>query len=184
ERAVNLGIVPYLASKFLVLSVLSAVQVLLLMGTIYGTLYGLHEAFHWQVPPPEYCLNLPMQYLVLVVLSMTGVAMGLLLSACVANPDRANALLPYVLIPQIILSGGILPFKFPSGLFWAAAILSPVYWGYRATHLGSQAMPESYPFHMNYEDSVLGPCLAMVAQMVGMLLLTAWFLRRKDPDKA
>src|SRR5262249_40788174 len=162
----NLGIVPYLASKFLVLTVISAIQCFLLMGVIYGFLYAARAVFGWDVPPPVYCLNLPTQYLVLVVLSMTGVAMGLLLSAFVSNPDRATALLPYVLIPPIILSGGILPFKSPSILFWVAAILSPVYWGYRAIHLGAKDMPESYPFHMNYEDSVLGPCLAMVAQTV------------------
>jgi hypothetical protein len=36
------------------------------------------------------------------------VAPGLLLSACVATPGRANALLPYVLTPQMSLGGGIL----------------------------------------------------------------------------
>jgi hypothetical protein len=38
ERAVNLGIVPYLASKFLVLGVISALQTLLLMIVVYGGL--------------------------------------------------------------------------------------------------------------------------------------------------
>src|SRR5439155_1018238 len=57
ERAVNLGILPYLASKFLVLSVMTAVQTLLLMLVIYGGL----EALHWQmgqsVPYPGYGLD-------------------------------------------------------------------------------------------------------------------------------
>src|SRR5207302_10274020 len=45
ERAVNLGVVPYLASKFLVLSVISALQVLCTMAIIYG---GLEIINHWQ----------------------------------------------------------------------------------------------------------------------------------------
>ena len=57
--------------------------------------------------------------LVFSVLGMAGVAMGLLLSACVTSPDRANALLPYVLIPQMILGGGFISVSGP--LFWVAA---------------------------------------------------------------
>ena len=73
---------------------------------------------------------------VMALLAMTGVAAGLLLSACVTTPDRANALLPYVLIPQIILGGGLLPVKHQplSGL---AMVLSPVYWAYRGVHRGA-----------------------------------------------
>jgi hypothetical protein len=53
-------------------------------------------------------LGYPAQFGLLVLLATTGVAPGLLLSACVSTPDRANALLPYLLIPQMILGGGIL----------------------------------------------------------------------------
>src|SRR4029078_11309079 len=38
ERAVNLGILPYLASKFLVLGAITTVQAGLLMGMVYGVL--------------------------------------------------------------------------------------------------------------------------------------------------
>jgi ABC-type multidrug transport system ATPase subunit len=180
ERAVNLGIVPYLASKFLVLSAVTAVHALLLMGILYGTLELLHLVLPGHtVPPAPFRLGYLAQYGVLVLLAMTGVALGLLLSACVSTPDRANALLPYVLIPQMILGGGILSVQ--TGLLYVLAVtLSPVYWAYRAIHLGAHELPASFPAHVGYPDGVGLPCLALVLQMGLLLLLTAWFLRRKE----
>jgi ABC-type multidrug transport system ATPase subunit len=179
ERAVNLGIVPYLASKFLVLCFISAIQVLLLMLIIYGVIEILHSTLGWDAPPLDYRLNYIAQYGVLVLLAMTGVALGLLLSACVSSPDRANTLLPYVLIPQIILGGGILPVK--DGLLHAIAfVTSPAYWGFRAVRRGAVALPVDLPVHMNYNDSVWLACAGMGVQMMILLGLTAWFLKQKD----
>jgi hypothetical protein len=114
-----------------------------------------------------------------VLLAMTSSALGLALSACVATPDRANALLPYVLIPQIILGGGFLPVK-----QWQLAILamtlSPVYWAFRAIHLGAKDLPPEWPQHQDYSDGVALPCAALAVQTVVLLVATAWFLRRKD----
>ncbi len=179
ERAVNLGIGPYLGSKFLLLSVVSALQTLLLLGVVFGGLYLLHLAFGHALPWPGYRLGFPGEFGVLALLSMVGVAAGLLLSACVNSPDRANALLPYVLIPQIILSGGLLPVRHEP-LHTLAVTLSPVYWAYRGVHRGATHLPAELPMHMDYDDSVAIACLALVVQMVVLLGLTAWFLRRKD----
>jgi hypothetical protein len=131
------------------------------------------------MPPPEYRLAYLPQFGVLVLLAMSGVALGLLLSACVATPDRANALLPYVLIPQLILGGGILGVQ--SGpLFWLATTLSPVYWAYRAVHLGANTLPAAFPGHVDYPDNLTLPCVALAAQTIVLLTLTAWALRRKE----
>jgi ABC-type multidrug transport system ATPase subunit len=179
ERAVNLGIIPYLGSKFLLLSVVSALQTLLLMGVVFGGLYLLHLAFGHPMPWPGYRLGFAGEFGVLALLSMTGVAAGLLLSACVNSPDRANALLPYVLIPQIILGGGLLPVK-DEPLRGLAMTLSPVYWAFRGIHLGASKLPQALPMHMEYPDSVGTVCLALVVQTVVLLVLTAWCLQRKD----
>jgi ABC-type multidrug transport system ATPase subunit len=183
ERAVNLGILPYLASKFLVLGILSAVQVLLLMLVIYGALELFHAALGHEVPPPDYRLAYGPQYGVLVLLALTGVALGLLLSACVASPDRANALLPYVLIPQIILGGGIISVE-REPLSSLARGLSPVYWAFRGVHLGETDLPKDFPFAAAYDDSLWLVCAALAAQAALLLLLAAWALRRKDVRKA
>ena len=181
ERSVNLGILPYLASKFLVLSLITIFHSLLLMLLLFGTLelWHLCDPAGHSVPPFEYMLHYPEQLGVLALLSMTGVALGLLLSACVASPDRANALLPYVLIPQMILGGGFITVG--SGLlYYLAVTLSPVYWAYRAVHRGARELPDYFPGHVDYNDNVWLPCQALTMQMVVLLLLTAWFMRRKD----
>ncbi len=183
ERAVNLGILPYLGSKFLVLTVMTAAQALFLMMLVFGTLQILKLTLGLEAPPAEYCLSYPDQFLVLTLLSMTGVALGLLLSACVANPDRANALLPYVLIPQIILGGGIMPIR--DGILWGlAAVFSPVYWAYRTVHLGVNTLPRNSPYHMSYHDTMWLGCGVLIVETLILLALTAWFLRRKDVTRA
>jgi ABC-type multidrug transport system ATPase subunit len=191
ERAVNLGITPYLASKFLVLSVMTIFHVALLMGVLFGlmeVIQVLHPEFlfkdsGWLAVPNElYRQDYFLQFGILSLLAMAGVALGLLLSACVATPDRANALMPYVLIPQIILGGGLLTVKFEGGhglLYWLAAPLSPVFWAYRALHRGAHALPPDSSAYIDYEDAIGLPCLMMGLQILLLLLLTAWFLRRK-----
>jgi ABC-type multidrug transport system ATPase subunit len=181
ERAVNLRIVPYLASKFLVLTVVTAFHALVLMFLLYGALEATHACWpeHFSVPYPGHYLALFPQFGVLVLLAMAGVALGLLLSACVSTPDRANALLPYVLIPQMILGGGFLAVH--SGpLYYLAITLSPVYWAYRAVHLGAHDLPDNFPFHVPYEEGAALPCEALIGQTIVLMLLTAWFLKRKS----
>jgi hypothetical protein len=181
ERAVNLGIVPYLASKFVVLAVISAAQVFLLMLVVYGSLHLWHLAkdHSWVVLPPDYALGYAAQYAVLLLLALTGVGVGLLISACVSSPDRASVLLPYVLIPQILLGGSMIPVN-TVGSFVLAATICPVYWAYRAIHLGARTLPEGFPAKVEYPDSVLWPCAALGVQLVVVLALTGFFLRRKD----
>jgi hypothetical protein len=180
ERAVNLGIVPYLASKFVVQSVITALHALLLMVILYGTLELLARFVPGDsAPSPAFRLGYAAQFGVLVLLAMTGVALGLLLSACVATPDRANALLPYVLIPQMVLGGGFLGVG--GGLLGLLAMtLSPVYWAHRAVHLGAGQLPASFPGRVDYPDGAALPCAALLIQMTLLLLLTAWSLRRKE----
>jgi hypothetical protein len=183
ERAVNLGLLPYLGSKFLVLGALSAVQTAMFLAVVYGTLALLHRFLGHDMPHPAYCLAYLPQYGVLTLLALTGVALGLLLSACVSSPDRASTLLPYVLIPQIILGGGVIPIR--SGLLYAVAfVASPVYWAFRAIHRGAGHFPPDFPYYMDYNDSVGLTCGVLAAQTAALLLATAWFLRRQDVRRA
>jgi ABC-type multidrug transport system ATPase subunit len=179
ERAVNLKIAPYLGSKFLVLSMISTIQTFLFMLVLYGILEGLHLLLKQDVPPMIYQLDYPTQYGFLLLLSMSGVALGLLLSSCVASPDRASALLPYVLIPQLILGGGIIAVR-TGVLYWLAVTLSPVYWAFRAVRVGECELPKDMYYRMDYDDSLWIPCVALIVQILVLLLLTAWFLKKKD----
>jgi ABC-type multidrug transport system ATPase subunit/pSer/pThr/pTyr-binding forkhead associated (FHA) protein len=180
ERAVNLGVAPYLASKFLVLSLVTLLHALLLMGIVYGVLELRARLLPgYSAPPPPFRLDYATQFGVLALLSMAGVAFGLLLSACVSSPDRANALLPYVLIPQLVLGGGFLPVR-GGALEVLAITLSPVYWAYRAIHLGAGLLPENIPGRVDYPDALGLPCAALAVQTAVLLGLTYWSLRRKE----
>jgi hypothetical protein len=65
-------------------------------------------------------------------------------------------------------------------LYYLAVVLSPVYWAYRAVHLGASTLPEIIPGKVNYADSGWLPAVALGIQCLIFLLLTAWFLKRKD----
>ena len=180
ERAVNLGILPYLASKFFVLSLVTTLHAFLLMAIVYGTLELRARVLPgYTAPPLEFRLDYLTLFLILALLATAGVAFGLLLSACVASPDRANALLPYVLIPQLILGGGFLSVR-EGMLPILAMILSPVYWAYRAVHLGANLLPDTVPGRVDYPDSIWLPIMALTAQAVVLLAMTFWSLRRKE----
>jgi ABC transport system ATP-binding/permease protein len=85
ERMVYLSILPYLCSKFFVLSGLVFVQCLVL------------------------ALLVPQQFLTaywpLLLCGLAGISMGLLVSTIVNSPDKAIALIPILLIPQVLFSG-------------------------------------------------------------------------------
>ena len=194
ERAVNLALGSYLASKFVVLSIITAFQVLQLMVCVYGVMELAHYGLGLDRPRPfvevggqaqGYLLDYGLQYGVLVLLGMTGVALGLFLSTCVSTPDRANALLPYVLIPQIILGGGIMAVEMQP-LKSIAMMVSPVYWAYSVIRSGASTLPSYFPGANGAleVDQIWLPCLALVVQLVVLLLATAWFLRQKDVRRA
>jgi hypothetical protein len=82
---VNLSIFPYLCSKFVILSSLVFLQCLILAS--------LTPAQFFQAYGP------------LLLCGLAGIAMGLFISSVVDSPDKAIALVPIILIPQVLFSG-------------------------------------------------------------------------------
>lgn len=93
ERSVNLGIMPYLISKLLPLAVLCLIQCALLMG-IVSLLVEL---------PGSYALRV----VALFAVGMAATCMGLAVSAFVDSNDKAVAIAPILLIPQVVLSNAV-----------------------------------------------------------------------------
>jgi len=91
ERMVNLQVLPYVASKFTLLGLVGGAQVALLY-IIVRLGVGL-EGSPWSY----------LGVLWLTVLASTG--MGLVLSAVVRSAEAAMAIVPIILIPQIVLAG-------------------------------------------------------------------------------
>ncbi|GAC1343096.1 MAG: hypothetical protein NVSMB27_02670 [Ktedonobacteraceae bacterium] len=96
ERAVNLGIVPYVLSKILVLGVFALFQ--------SATLLLIVDIFE----PFQQSIFLPVLleiYITLALTALAGLLLGLTASAFAANEDSANSLLPFILIPQLVFAG-------------------------------------------------------------------------------
>jgi ABC-type multidrug transport system ATPase subunit/ABC-type multidrug transport system permease subunit len=95
ERMVNLGLVPYLLSKFTVHGLLCLFQCLVLLVIVRWGI-DLRGPF-W-----------PM-FGVLALASMVGVAVGLTVSAVAKTSEAAIALLPIIILPMLLLGGALQP---------------------------------------------------------------------------
>jgi ABC transport system ATP-binding/permease protein len=98
ERLVNLKIPSYVLSKFTVLSAIAFVQsalfllILIAFSRLSGSDFGV-------------------LMLVLYLTSLSGISMGLFFSALVNSSEKAMSVLPLILIPQLLLSGFIVPLE-------------------------------------------------------------------------
>jgi ABC transport system ATP-binding/permease protein len=118
ERMVNLRLPAYVLSKMAVLALLCLVQCTVLLAIVYHlcALAGPFEGL-WAV---------------LAAASLAGTTLGLLISAVSLTTEAAIALLPVVLLPFILLGGGIKPVHEMPGLAQAIAALTPTRWAYEA----------------------------------------------------
>jgi len=96
ERMFNLHLTSYLASKLIPNIILAAIQIGLFLVIVCGHLDLLN--------PFE-------TYLALLLAAFSSILMGLFVSALFDSSDKAMAVLPIVLIPQIVFSGVIAPLK-------------------------------------------------------------------------
>lgn len=116
ERLAGVRIVPYLLSKIGVLSAISLVQMLLLVSIVA-----------YSLDLPEFWYNV----LAFFLLSLAGGMMGLVISAIASNSDKALSTVPIVLVPQIILSGALVPITHVKPEYIKAVFnLAVSKWGY------------------------------------------------------
>lgn len=94
ERRAGVSVRAYVLSKLLVLALLAALQVLVLL------LFVAHAV--------RMSGSLPLVYVGLLTTALTGTALGLLLSSAVKSQNSLIALVPIVLIPQLIFSRAVL----------------------------------------------------------------------------
>ncbi len=119
ERMVNLGIVNYVFSKFVLLSLFCIIQCTILLAIVFFSL-GFHGG------PEAFALELG----TLVVTAMNSVAMGLLLSTLVNSSEAAMALTPIALIPQVVLGGLMVPMT-TNPILEYPMYLMPARWGFQ-----------------------------------------------------
>jgi hypothetical protein len=118
---VNLKIPAYVLAKLIVGAGLCAVQCLVLIVVVrWGC--GLRAA--------------PFStYLVLLTLALTGLGLGLLLSAMARSTEAAIGLVPLALIPIVVFGGALLPVAKMQAPIKALAYALPLRWGFEALML-------------------------------------------------
>lgn len=122
ERMVNLGLLPYVGSKLLVLSTIVGLQCLLLFGTL--------KIFHYTGMmnlPPDSVSETVAQLLVMILTGMVGIALGLFISSIVKTSEMATSLVPLILIPQILFSGLV---GVPTGVARVIGVGMPATWAF------------------------------------------------------
>ncbi|NNE65918.1 MAG: FHA domain-containing protein [Pyrinomonadaceae bacterium] len=120
ERMVNLGILPYLGSKYTVLGLIVAVQCLLLFIPLkFFDITGL-------MPMPGFLAGIP-QFIAMLLTAAVGITLGVFVSAIVKTSETATSLIPLILIPQIIFSGLI---GLPSGINKVVGLSMPAAWSF------------------------------------------------------
>lgn len=100
ERAVNVGILPYLFSKITILGALCLLQSAALVGIIC-----LVDPF----PHGTFLPGWLEIYITIALTALAGLMFGLAISALVPNSDRALSFLPLFLLPQVVFSGTLFP---------------------------------------------------------------------------
>jgi ABC-type multidrug transport system ATPase subunit len=194
ERAVNLGIVPYMLSKVVVLGILCFLQSAVMTLVVQLGL-SLSQGEGGFLPP------VLETYITLCLATLTGLMIGLTISAIAPNNDRAVSFLPLVLLPQVIFAGALIPLK-----DWPSQILSVIFpsrWAMTAlgTSLGLHvaALGDDHLFggDVGGDESYHGKLFSVFTQtdamnrivlswaalgaiIIVLMIVVAIFLKRKD----
>jgi ABC-type multidrug transport system permease subunit len=207
ERMVNLSIVNYIFSKYIILTLICIFQCTVLLGIVFFGL-GFNGVFYQELG-------------VIVAVSMSATALGLLLSTAVSSAEAAMSLTPIALIPQVVLGGLMVPMTTITeapGLKYLMYIM-PARWGFEGSiayerlaiekdpawyinlhnptlsspsdyvsggyfkcaiaQIGSESLQGAWAF-INYEQHWL-PIAVLLGMTVGMLALLMGILKRRDP---
>ncbi|HEY7296151.1 MAG TPA: ABC transporter ATP-binding protein [Dehalococcoidia bacterium] len=196
ERLVNLRIGPYIASKFLVLSLLVVVQSALLLGVAAVHIRFPGHTEHWLITLPRavhgvHTLSIPYPmgpvdgvFLSLVLAGIASVAVALAVSAAVSNADRAVVAAPLLMVPQILFAGGLTPVH-DLGPAQPLAALVVTRWGHeaigRVTHvLSVAAVPETFPYADALHGDATSRWLILLGFVVVFLIVAMGLQRLKD----
>jgi ABC-type multidrug transport system ATPase subunit len=188
ERAVNLGILPYVLSKVVVFGLLTLFQMACVVG-ILDAIEPLHQGIFLPV--------LLETYITLALAGIGGVLMGFAVSAWAANEDMASSLLAVAIVPQTIFSGVVVPLK--DVVTQTIAMIFPLRWamsglgsslGLHSDLIGGDKLfGDSYFYHptlyspLTTDEATQHLMLCWVAMAIiciVMLLLVGLALKQKD----
>jgi len=149
EKRTGVPVRAYLLSKLLVLSLLAAVQCFILTLFVHQTL-------------PGFRISRPALLFTLFAAALAGTAMGLLVSALAKRQSSAVAMIPIILIPQVIFSEAVLGSR--SETVKSLENFLPVSWAYGAL---------SELWRVNWSLGELAKALGALSLLTAALLAAA-----------
>jgi hypothetical protein len=166
ERAIGVSLGAYLSAKAVVLCALAAAQTVALSAIVF-TIVPLHETGRAYIGV----------VLVLTLTSCVALGVGLLISSVVGSEDQASSLVPFVLIPQLILGGALKPVHQMSGPISALAALAFTRWSFAgvgsAAHLNDRGGGTSFASFYGTKFFDLAVPLALFVLAVFLAALVA-----------
>jgi ABC-type multidrug transport system ATPase subunit/pSer/pThr/pTyr-binding forkhead associated (FHA) protein len=186
ERAAGQSALAYLLSKAIVLGVISVLQSVVILGIGLGRSYGKLPAAPQAGPHGGAALLYLL--ITMVVLSITSMCLGLLLSAIVPTNEIAMPILVGITMVQVVLSGGVgLVIGTTPAQYFAA--LFPSFWGMNAlastvdlnhvVQLPTGGASVSYWESSHFWINIIG----MLVLAVVFLLIANWRLVRLTPGR-
>jgi ABC transport system ATP-binding/permease protein len=182
ERAAGLSSGAYLASKLLVLGVISILQsaILVLIGVAWRPLPA-RGAFLTGLPLAELILGIAM-------LAVASMCLGLFVSAIVSTSEKAMPFLVMFTMVQVVLSGGVVGLNNNAGLE-QFAMIAPSRWGFAAAattvnlnQIGpGPKISITDPLWIQTSANWLRDMGAMAGLAVVFTLLAWWRLHRLGP---
>jgi ABC-type multidrug transport system ATPase subunit len=182
ERLVNVRIVPYVASKVAVLGPVLIFICILMLGVLKAS---------DRLPALGFAIYAEMS-VTLILSAFAALALGLLMSALVSNPEQATIALPMLCFPQVLFSGAILPVSIMAFLGKTTSVFMSDRWSFESLghSVGLNALfadgasPLGPPLLAQYGDSFSRPVietwLIMIAFTVVFLASTCIVLKRKS----
>jgi ABC-type multidrug transport system ATPase subunit len=184
ERAAGLSTGAYLASKLVVLGVISVVQVLVLAAIgLAGSRMPAHGALLTNAPLAELLIGI-------AVLGVASMCLGLLVSALVSTSEKAMPFLVLLTMAQVILSGGVIAVAGKAGLA-QLSWLAPARWGFGAvasttdlTHITPMsAALAADPLWKHQASTWLTDVGAEIALALLFVLIAWWRINRLSPGR-
>lgn len=174
EKRANIKMLPYITSKLSVLGLLAFFQTIMLLGVS-----GIRIGAIWE--------NFPLLFLVIFSASMVSIALGLTFSSLVNTQEAVVAIIPIVIIAELIFSGGIKPLSKFSEPLKAIANVMPSKWAMEGAINAVKGIPNSYnpkklltASDFGFQTNLVLDFILLTCFFAFFTILTMIFLKMKE----
>jgi len=176
ETAAGLRASIYLLGKYLIASVIVALQTILMFMIVVALR-----------PTEETIAVIALCAAILVLTGMVAVALGLLVSAAVNSEEQASSILPLILIPQLLFAGAIVPVAAMSAPVASLSALVFSQWSFAGVGTAldmagrirdDKLFASASRFGTAFFGHSVGLSIAILALFLAAFMATAWLVLR------